>query len=220
MPVVLELIHEAVGCGDLICVYGDYDVDGVCATSIMLLQLRHMGANVIFRIPRRDEGYGMNCKAMEELYAQGVKLLITVDCGITNVDEVKRARELGMKVIVTDHHELGEVLPRADAVINPKIGYPFPHLCGAGVALKLCQALGGMAAVEELIDLAAIATVADVVMLTDENRAIVRLGLRKADHTRRSGLRMLMLLAQVKERMTSEDISFRIAPRINSGGRL
>lgn len=130
-------------------------------------------------------------------------LLITVDCGITNVEEVRLARELGMTVIVTDHHELGETLPCADAILNPKLGHPFPHFCGAGVALKLSQALGGMDAVHELIDLAAIATVADVVMLVGENRAIVRLGLEKADSTQRSGLRMLKLLAQVKEHMTS-----------------
>ena len=220
MAKAVGLIGEALAAKRLICVYGDYDVDGVCATSLLLLQLRRMEADVMFRIPKREEGYGMNCAAMQELAARGVGLLITVDCGITNVEEVRLARRLGMTVIITDHHELGETLPPADAILNPKLGYPFPHLCGAGVALKLSQALGGMEAVRELIDLAAIATVADMVMLTEENRAIVRLGLKQADHTVRPGLRMLKLLAQVKERMTSEDVSFRIGPRINAGGRL
>ena len=221
MDRAVTLLRQAVAERTPICVYGDYDVDGVCASSIMLELLRGLSADVRVRIPRRDEGYGLNSQAVRELYAAGIRLLVTVDCGITNHEEVRLARELGMRVIVTDHHELAETLPPADAVLNPKRApYPFPHLCGAGVALKVCQAIGGVEEAAAHIDLAALATVADMVMLTDENRVIVYQGLLECARQRRRGLSALMKLAGAGTVLLSEDVSFRIAPRINAGGRL
>ena len=221
MDKAVSLIREALAAGTSVCVYGDYDVDGVCATSILLETLREKGARVRFRIPKRSEGYGMNVQAVKELYAEGVRLLITVDCGITNHEEVRLARELGMTVIVTDHHELAETLPPADAVLNPKRApYPFPHLCGAGVAFKLVHALYGLEEALKHLEPAALATVADVVMLTDENRVIVREGLRRCAQTRRRGLATLIRLAGLNETVSAGDVSFRLAPRINAGGRL
>lgn len=225
MHKVIAMITEALQLHTRICVYGDYDVDGVCASSIIYETLRSAGADVIVRIPTRAEGYGMNMDAMSSLYKEGIRLLITVDCGITNHQEVMHAQSLGIKVIVTDHHELPETPSPADAVLNPKLpGYPFPHLCGAGVALKVIQGMywhqDWQAELQRHIDLAAIATIADMVMLTQENRSIVRLGLQQAARTCRAGLRELMKLSSVSDTITTEDVSFRIAPRINAGGRL
>lgn len=221
MDGAVRLIREAVEGGRRIIIYGDYDVDGVCATSILLETLREMGAKPDFRIPsRHGEGYGLNCDAVREMAATH-QLLITVDCGITNLEEVKLARLLGMTVIVTDHHQLADQLPPADAVLNPLLGaYPFRRLCGAGVALKLTQALLGMEAVLRRIDLAALATVADIVPLIDENRVIVREGLLRMADSRRPGLRALMQLSDVHPPVNAGHVGFRLAPRINAGGRL
>ncbi|MDD6051312.1 MAG: single-stranded-DNA-specific exonuclease RecJ [Clostridiales bacterium] len=215
------LIREAVEEDKRIIIYGDYDVDGVCATSILLETLHDMGAKADFRIPsRHGEGYGLNCDAVREMAATH-QLLITVDCGITNCEEVKLAKLLGMTVIVTDHHQLADQLPPADAVLNPLLGaYPFRRLCGAGVALKLTQALLGMDAVLRRIDLAALATVADIVPLIDENRVIVREGLLRMADSQRPGLRALMQLSDVHPPVNAGHVGFRLAPRLNAGGRL
>ena len=158
MDAAVPIIQDAVLRKDPIVVYGDYDVDGVCASSMMLLMLRSMGAKADYYIPsRHDEGYGLNSQAIRTL-ARDYHLLLTVDCGITSVKEVSLAKELGMRVIVTDHHQLGPALPAADAVLNPLMGgYPYRRLCGAGVALKLIQALGGRDMASEFMDLAALA---------------------------------------------------------------
>lgn len=221
MDKAVRLIREAVAAGEKIIVYGDYDVDGVCATSIMLETLRELGAEPDFRIPsRHGEGYGLNCDAVREI-AQTHKLLITVDCGVTNHEEVKLAQMLGMTVIVTDHHQLADTPSPADAVLNPLMGeYPFRRLCGAGVALKLTQALLGMEAVMRRIDLAALATVADIVPLIDENRIIVREGLRLMADSQRPGLRALIQVSDVHPPVNSGHVGFRLAPRLNAGGRL
>ena len=221
MDKAVRLIREAVAAGERIIVYGDYDVDGVCATSIMLETLREMGAEPDFRIPsRHGEGYGLNCDAVREI-AKTHKLLITVDCGVTNHEEVKLAQMLGMTVIVTDHHQLADTPSPADVVLNPLLGeYPFRRLCGAGVALKLTQALLDMEAVMRRIDLAALATVADIVPLIDENRIIVREGLRLMADSQRSGLRALMQVSDVHPPVNSGHVGFRLAPRLNAGGRL
>ncbi len=221
MDKAVRIIREAIAGDFPVIVYGDYDVDGVCATSIMLETLREMGANPDFRIPsRHGEGYGLNCDAVREM-AETHRLLITVDCGVTNHEEVKLAQMLGMTVIVTDHHQLADTPSPADVVLNPLLGdYPFRRLCGAGVALKLTQALLGMEAVMRRIDLVALATVADIVPLIDENRIIVREGLRLMVDSARPGLRALMTVSDVHPPVNAGHVGFRLAPRINAGGRL
>lgn len=203
-----------------VVIYGDYDCDGVCASAILLDTLEKMGADVQPYIPdRHREGYGLNMDAVEEL-AQTYKVLVTVDCGITSVQEVALAKEKGMQVIVTDHHTVGDALPAADAVVTPHLGhYPFPGLCGAGVAWKLALALAGHEA-EALMDIAAMATVADMVPLLQENRAIVKLGLEKMEHTKRPGLVTLMQLAGMSGSVSAQQVAFQLAPRINACGRM
>lgn len=222
MDKAIAVIRDAVQKNEEIVVFGDYDVDGVTATAILLTYLRKQGAKVSFYIPdRHGEGYGLNIAAVEQI-ASHAKLLITVDCGITCPDEVQRARELGMRVIVTDHHQLGPRMPECEAVLNPLLGeYPFRRLCGAGVAFKLVQALGGMEAIESLWELAALATIADIVPLLGENRVIVTYGLQAMAQTKRPGLIALMESSGVDgKNVSSSDVAYRMAPRINAGGRL
>ena len=222
MDKAVSVIRDSVAKGEEIIVFGDYDVDGVTATAILLTYLRKQGAKVGFYIPdRHGEGYGLNMAAINRI-ADHAKLLITVDCGITCPDEVAYARSLGMRVIVTDHHQLGPKLPECEAILNPLMGnYPFRRLCGAGVAFKLVQALGGQEAIESLWELAALATIADIVPLMDENRVIVANGLRAMADTQRPGLIALMESANVDSKnVTASDVAFRMAPRINAGGRL
>ena len=222
MRATVDLLREAIARQDPILVWGDYDADGVCAASILLETLREEGARADYRLPsRHSEGYGLNESGVREA-AGKYRLLVTVDCGISAVEEVTLARSLGMKVIVTDHHSLPPELPEADAVVSPLLGdfYPCPFLCGAGVALKICQALQGLPGVEKRLDLAAIATVADVVPLLDENRIIVREGLARLENTRRPGLKALLASAGVSRPYTSDHLAFRIGPRLNAAGRL
>lgn len=221
MDKAVRLIHQAKASGQRILIYGDYDVDGVCATSILLEALAEMGMQADFRIPsRHGEGYGLNCDAVREI-AREHQLLITVDCGVTNHEEVMLAQQLGMTVIVTDHHQLADTPSPADAVLNPLLGdYPFRRLCGAGVALKLNQALLGMESAVRRIELAALATVADIVPLIDENRVIVREGLLAMEHSARPGLQALMTVAGITPPVSAGQVGFRLAPRINAGGRL
>ena len=221
MDKAVNLIRQAVADGVRVQIYGDYDTDGVTATSIMMTLFEKLGAQADYRIPsRHSEGYGLNVSAVKEIAAEH-GLLITVDCGINSFEEVRLAREMGMKVIVSDHHEVPETRVPADAVLNPLYGdYPFRRLCGAGVALKIGQAILGDAFVREVIDLAALATVADVVPLIDENRVIVKYGLMQMDTLKRPGLAAMIRLAGCNPPLTSEDLAFRIGPRINAGGRL
>ncbi len=226
MDKALALLTEARDQSKRFIVYGDYDVDGICATAIMVQALFQFGLKApdyptLYRIPdRHEEGYGLNAEAIREL-AGKTDILVTVDCGITSVQEVALARKAGMQVIVTDHHALPDVLPAADAVIDPLMApYPFPGLCGAGVAYQLCRALLGEDAAQDCLDLAALATVADMVPLRDENRAIVACGLPAIEHTRRPGLRALIRAAGYKPPMRSEHIAFGLAPRMNACGRL
>lgn len=222
MDKAVAVVRDAIDKGEEIVVFGDYDVDGVTATAILLTYLRKQGATVSYYIPdRHGEGYGLNLAAVEQI-ATHAKLLITVDCGITCPVEVARATQLGMRVIVTDHHQLGPELPQCSAVLNPLLGsYPFRRLCGAGVAFKLVQALGGMEAIESLWELAALATIADIVPLLDENRVIVYYGLRAMAASQRPGLIALMESAGVDAKnVSASDVAFRMAPRINAGGRL
>ncbi len=202
-------------------VYGDYDVDGVCAATIMWNALKTFGVDAAVYIPdRHEEGYGLNAAAIEKI-AGKAKLLITVDCGITSVSEVGLAKKLGMRVVVTDHHRLPERLPEADAVISPLLApYPFPSLCGAGVAYQVCRALLSDGAAEDCLDLAALATVADMVPLTDENRALVCFGLKKLSKTNRPGLKALIRVAALPDELNSGHVAFGLAPRLNACGRL
>ena len=219
MDRIVAILRDAASRKLPVMVYGDYDADGVCAAAILTETLREEGADVSWRLPsRHEEGYGLNEAAVREI-AKTCRVLVTVDCGISNRAEVALARELGMAVVVTDHHALPETLPDADAVTNPLLGgYPCPHLCGAGVALKICQALQGMAGVEKRLDLAAVATVADVVPLLDENRIIVREGMRRIGA--RPGLQALLQASGTKLPLRADDLGFRLGPRLNAAGRL
>ena len=201
-------------------IYGDYDVDGVCASAILWEALGQLGVKRQVYLPdRHAEGYGLNVPAVEAL-AREHRLLITVDCGIVSLEEVKRAKALGMDVIVTDHHRQGDELPGADAVVSPLLGdYPFPFLCGAGVAWKLASVLVGEKA-EPLMELAALATVADMVPLTGENRVIAALGLEKLSRTSRPGLKAVMRRAGIQGKVNSDQVAFQIAPRMNACGRM
>ena len=212
-----------------IAVYGDYDVDGITATCLLTDFLRSEGAAVISYIPdRMEEGYGLNRDAVNTLHRQGVSLIVTVDCGITAVDEAEYAQRLGVDVVVTDHHECKDTLPRCTAVVDPHrpgCPYPFKYLAGVGVALKLVLALGGparrAALLAEYADLAAIGTVADVMNVTGENRCLVRLGLEALQHTRRPGLRSLLHEAGLEEKsISSMSVGYVLAPRINASGRM
>lgn len=204
-------------------VYGDYDVDGLCAAVIMEEALKAAGLKVIIYIPdRHSEGYGLNKDAIERLAGQA-ELLISVDCGITAAEEVALAKQLGLKVIITDHHQPPSALPDADAVINPLLGdCPFVSLCGAGTAWKLSCALMGMDFAKKQLDLAAIATIADLVPLLHENRVIASLGLSALENTRREGLKALIASMGMEpgQPVSSDRIAFGLAPRLNAGGRL
>ncbi|MBP3648119.1 MAG: single-stranded-DNA-specific exonuclease RecJ [Clostridia bacterium] len=201
-------------------VYGDYDVDGICACSLLTLALRRFGVDAHNHTPLRAEGYGLNCDAVRNL-AQTYRVLVTVDLGITNHEEVRLAQSLGMRVVVTDHHGLALEASPADAVMNPLLGdYPFRKLCGTGVAFKLATALLGLENCEEYLDLAALATVADIVPLQDENRVIVSLGLKTIASRKRPGMKALLRVSGEPEIIDSDTLGYRLGPRLNAAGRL
>jgi single-stranded-DNA-specific exonuclease len=219
-------ILAAVAAGRRVAVFGDYDVDGVCATAILIRALRAVGAAPAWRLPSRAEGYGLSEAAVRELAAQGAGLIVTVDCGVTAVAEVALARELGVEVVVTDHHRPGAQLPDCP-IVHPALGgYPFEHLCGAAVALKLSEALRRAAgadpvAAAEDLDLAGLATLCDMVPLVGENRRLARAGIAELARTRKQGLRALMAVAQLDPGDLDErSAGFRLGPRINAAGRL
>jgi len=222
-------LRSALDAGEVIAVYGDYDVDGITATCLLTEFLRSEGGQIIPYIPdRMEEGYGLNREAVRTLRAQGVTLIVTVDCGITAVEEAVYARELGVDVVITDHHECKAAIPQAVAVVDPHRSdcpYPFKCLAGVGVALKLVLALGGAERSGELlaryVELAAIGTVADVMSVTGENRCLVRLGLAALRRTRRPGLRALLHETGLEEKpLNSASIGYTLAPRINASGRM
>jgi single-stranded-DNA-specific exonuclease len=219
-----EAIRAAVAAGTRICVHGDYDADGICATALAVLVLRELGAEVTWHLPSRfDEGYGLAGQTLTRLAGEGVGLVLTVDCGITAVDEIARAREQGLDVVVTDHHRAGPELPPCP-VVGPYCGaYPFRELCGTGVVWKLGQALLGpdSEALARQLDLVAVATVADVVPLLDENRGLAVAGLRHLARTQKPGLQELMRVARIDPAAVDAGaIGFRLAPRLNAAGRL
>lgn len=235
-----DIIINAIKSGKKIVIYGDYDCDGVTSTTIMYKGLKRCGANVSYHIPHRiEEGYGMNSEAVKRLAHEGCQVIITCDNGISCVEQVALAKSLGMEVVVTDHHEVPftvdkngverDILPEADAVINPKrrdCDYPFKGLCGAGVAFKFVHTLYHKLKIDtkelyELIEIAAIGTVCDVVDLVDENRILVSMGLRMINETRNIGLRALIKEAGLDGRkIRAGNIGFQIGPCINATGRL
>jgi len=224
MDEVAGLILGAIEAGERITVHGDFDVDGVSATALMISTLRELGADCDWLIPDRiADGYGLSSENVVKLAERGTGLLITVDCGITAVEQVRQAQELGMEVIVTDHHQRDEELPPC-LILHPEVSnYPFESLCGTAVAWKLACALreGGEEAAAKDLDLVALATVADVVPLIGENRSLVKRGLAEIRRTRRVGLRALMEASKCDpSRLDEGDLGFRLAPRINAAGRL
>jgi len=234
----VERLSAAITAKKRICIYGDYDVDGVTGTSILWGLLTKLGANVEYYIPRRlDEGYGLNSAALEQFKASGVDVVVTVDCGIASIAEADVAKQLGLELIITDHHEMKDTLPAADVLVHPRLpgsAYPFDGLSGAGVAFKLAWALaqkisGGekvSAPLREfLLDavaLAALGLVADVVPLHDENRIYVRAGLQRLRDQPPLGMKALIESAGLAAtpQLRAEDIGFRLAPRMNAAGRL
>jgi single-stranded-DNA-specific exonuclease len=224
MSIAVERIRAAVANGTRVCVHGDYDVDGICAAALAVLLLRELGADVEWHLPSRfEEGYGVSRDTLGRLADDGVGMLVTVDCGITAVEEVAEAKRRGLEVVVTDHHRPGEALPDCPIVATRPSSYPFPELCGTGVVYKLGEALLGTehAALRRNLDLVALATIADVVPLVDENRALAAAGLRALASTHRPGLQALMRSAGVDPAaVDSGSVGFRLAPRINAAGRL
>lgn len=228
IDIAVSRIVKAIDNKEKICVYGDYDVDGVTATAILTECLAQIGASCMFHVPDRfSEGYGMNSGVITNIAKKGVKLIVTCDCGISNVEEIRLANELGMEVIVTDHHSIPECLPSALCLINPKLWEDeHPACCapGAVVAFYLARALfekhEKMGAEEQFLDLAALAIIADVVPFTNENRYLLKQGLRKISENKRLGLKCLFEIAKADGEIDEEFIGFQIAPRINAAGRL
>lgn len=233
-----ELLYQAIQAGRRITVYGDYDADGMTATAILVRCLKLLHADVDYYVPcRLDEGYSLNPDALEKIKARGGDLVVTVDCGIASVKEAALARQLGLTLVVTDHHHPADVLPDAAAIVHPNLPegtYPFPLLCGAAVALKLawglCQQATGAERVSpplraflvQAVGLAAIGTVADVVPLIDENRILVRHGLDVLRGQPPLGVAALMDVAKIDRRevLDAEDLAFKIGPRLNAAGRM
>lgn len=232
--IVLDAIQKSVP----ITIYGDYDADGMTGASILVNGLRLLGADVTYHVPNRlEDGYGLSCEAIEKLHRRGRKLIISVDCGITSIQQAALCKQLGITLIITDHHQLADELPDAAAVVHPRLPgtcYPFGELCGAGVAFKLawaiCQQVCGSKKVTDpmreylmqSLALAAIGTIADMVPLLDENRILVHHGLRSLRANPLPGLAELMKITKLtdKSNLLSEDVAFSLAPRLNATGRL
>ncbi len=232
------LIHQAVRAGKRICIHGDYDVDGMTGAALLYTGLKLLGADVGYYIPHRlDEGYGLSAETIRAKAAEKVNLIVTVDCGIGSVEEAALARQLGIDLIITDHHEPGPKLPEAAAIVHPRLpagGYPFGGLSGSGVAFKLawaiCQQSSGAKRVGDAmkdfllqaVGLAALGTVADAVPLVDENRVLVRHGLLTLAQRPTLGMGTLMKVAEIdkKKSLDCDDLAFVLAPRLNAAGRL
>ncbi len=234
----VEIIFAAIESKQKIFVYGDYDADGMTSTAILYLCLQLLGAEVGYFVPNRlDDGYGLSTENLSKLKQRGAELIVTVDCGIASVAEIEHANAIGLPVIITDHHHVGSILPSATAIVHPGLPndpYPFPGLCGAGVAFKLawalCQRKSGSPKLPESLrnflfratSLAAIGTVCDVVPLLDENRIIVHHGVKCLKHFANPGLKHLMVHAKMadKPEINSGDLAFMLGPRLNAAGRL
>ncbi|MGI9176431.1 MAG: single-stranded-DNA-specific exonuclease RecJ, partial [Pirellulales bacterium] len=238
VPEAADRILVAVRAGRPIAIYGDYDADGMCATAILIGCLEALDAKPTWYVPsRQEEGYGLNAEALSTLAAQGTSLVVTVDCGITGVAEARHARDLGLELIITDHHNFAESLPEADVLVHPRLpgtSYPFGGLCGAGVAFKLAWAIATRAsgaskvtprlreALLRGIGLAAFGTVTDVMPLVDENRLFVKHGIENLRLRGGPGMARLLEVTGLAERsrLESEDIAFKLGPRLNAAGRM
>jgi len=229
MDIAVSRILHAIDDQEIIAIFGDYDADGITSTALLTEVLDHLGAKVIPYVPEREEGDGVNTKAIEYLHEMGISLIITVDCGIRSPEELRYAQELGMQVIVTDHHVPAEVIPDVHSVVCPMVDgdeYPDKNLSGVGIAYKLAQALfqksrGSREFADYWLDLAAIGTVADVVPLLGENRFIVSKGINAIRFSKRIGLKSLISVAGFDQlKINTFDIGFGIAPRLNAAGRL
>lgn len=219
----VEIINQHINQKHKILVFGDYDVDGISATAILIKYFESVGAEATYYLPNRYiDGYGLAVEVLEKILSKThVDLVITVDCGITAINEVEFLKSRGIDVIVTDHHERGETLPNCP-IINPKVSstYPFKCLCGAGVALKLVQALSSIEEAEKYLPIGAIATIADIVELTEENRAIVFLGMKNLKNAPAGILRLFYECSLSADKIKASDIAFKIAPKINASGRM
>ncbi|MBA7479846.1 Single-stranded-DNA-specific exonuclease RecJ [subsurface metagenome] len=229
MQPAVARIYRALLSGENIAIYGDFDVDGITATALLVQGLSTLGGKVIPYIPHRlTEGYGLKTTALENLHRQGISLVITVDCGITALSQVKKAKRMGLDIIITDHHTALPVIPSAIAVVNPKLpnsNYPYSQLTAAGVALKLLQALfqgvGKEKQPDELMDLVALGTVADMAPLLGENRYLVKQGLKLINTTPRLGIKEMITQTGLNiGSLDTESISWVLAPRLNAAGRL
>ncbi len=222
-------IYRALLSGERIAIYGDFDTDGITGTVMLVQALRVLGGDVFPYIPHRlNEGHGINANALNEIKRQGASLIITTDCGVTGIDEVRQAKRKGIEIIITDHHKPLGVLPDAVAVVNPKRNdsvYPFRELAGVGVSYKLVQALyqsvGRTKETANFLDLVALGTIADMMPLSGENRWLVKQGLEVLNNQPRLGIRMMMEFAGLEQgRVTSEEVSWSLAPRLNAAGRI
>lgn len=230
MEKAVSRIIQAVDNNEKIVIYGDYDVDGVTATVLLVNVLTEIGATCDYYLPNRlTEGYGMSAEGVDEIHRRGGSLIITVDCGITAHDEVKRAKSMGIDIIITDHHEAHRELPEAVAILDPKVeGCPYPdkNLAGVGVALKLCQALAKAKGLDnslwlEHLDIVSIGTAADIVPLVGENRIIAKIGFERLIETKNIGIKKLVSYQGLdSKRLSTGDVVFYIAPCINAAGRL
>ena len=227
MDRAVERIEQAISLGEKITVYGDYDCDGVTSTALLYSLFRDMGADVDYYIPSREtEGYGMNPHAVKKIADSGTRLIVTVDNGISALEEAEYVYSLGMELVITDHHQVPERLPKAEAVVNPHRQdgeLPFTDFAGVGVAFKLACALYGDIddILESYADLAALGTIADIMPLTDENRTIVKAGLRRINSSPRTGIKALINASGFSDKqITSSDIAFGLCPRINATGRI
>ena len=225
----VDLILATADKGGKICIYGDYDADGVTSVTILETVFKCITDNVVHFVPSRfEDGYGLNKRAIKEIKDNGVDLIVTVDCGITSVEEVAYAEELGMDIIVTDHHSVPEVKPDC-LIINPKqdeCEYPYKHLAGCGIAFKIAQALQRTAGlpyqvIRQVLDVVAIGTIGDIVPLTGENRTIVKYGIRQLEHSRNKGIEALKSrIFKNSNHISSEQVSFGIVPHLNAAGRM
>ncbi len=229
MEAGVDLILSAIEDDEKICIYGDYDADGITSTAVLMEVLSHLTDRLTYYIPSRfDEGYGLNCGALDKIKADGADLVVTVDCGSVSCVEVEHAKKIGLKILVTDHHTMTD--KAADClIINPMqkgCDYPFKHLAGVGVAFKLAQALAAetglpKSVVNRTLDLVGVGTIGDIVPLTDENRTLAKYGIRSVNLTQRPGLSKLIEAAGLQRgRIGSENISFIIVPHLNASGRM
>jgi single-stranded-DNA-specific exonuclease len=236
MATAVARLASACANGEAVCVYGDYDVDGITSVALLISFFRKVGISCFYHIPRRlEHGYGISSEALDIIASQGGRIVVSVDCGVTAVDEARHAAELGIDLIITDHHTPGETLPDAFAVINPLLpgsGYPFNGLAGVGVAFNLLVALrrklrdGGVFSsvsepdLRDYLDLVALGTIADLVPLRDQNRILVKSGLKALETSNRPGIIALKDIAAVSGEVSCSAVGFRLAPRINAAGRL